>query len=172
MRGSQGTSAARPRIPGQGRRQEDGGGQGNSSGNSRRQVPAQVPPSLKESPGLSWSSLEVVWPPAQPGSSKEPPGGPRSFCSHMGPGSCSWTSRCGTFLRTQPCARQLAGYHQGNGSSSRPVRWALPRVIDADPWRGLSWVSRLLPKIHCQGKKYIYFYYFLKILFVYWRERP
>ena len=48
--------------------------------------PRYLPPS-EERPVLSWSPLDVVWPPAGQGGSQEPPGGPRSCCGHTSQGT-------------------------------------------------------------------------------------
>lgn len=47
----------------------------------------------------------------------------------------------------------LLGATREKSSLNSPVRWVLPHFVDADTWRGLSCVIRLLLKTHGQGKK-------------------
>ena len=59
-----------------------------------------------------------------------------------------------TFLRAPDLVPGTSlGATRETSSSNSPVRWALPRFIDVNAWRGLSCIIRLLLKIHCWGKK-------------------
>lgn len=109
--------------------------------------PRCLPPT--EEPLVSWSPLDVVWPPEEPGSSKGPPAGLRSCCGHKeevrslptpaDPGPSSGT-------QTMPSTSLGA-----TGKQHLPTALRAGPFTDVRPWRRLS--RQAAPKNPLSGKQ-------------------